>query len=231
MKRVTMNRRFLLWSLSGALLALTAAGASLLGADAPKYPQSAYEGAFLSHVTPQLLAPGGEFTIRGEGFGEAAGSVTLAGLECEVVTWADHTIHARAPAEAATGPVEVKTGGKTLTTKLDLQVNGPSAYVPPHIEAMEVIRQGHEEKEVYPGDQLVLTGTGFCSAQGGAYLTYNFKGGHPTPASDGFEPTIDSWSDSEVRVTIPEMCEQWLRPTLLVGDFVLLSPDRIPCKH
>ena len=82
---------------------------AMILADAGPAPVE-YPARFISHVTPSLLGPGSLFTVRGEGFGTSGSELAIGGAPCEVVSWTNTAVVARAPAGPASGAVTLTSG-------------------------------------------------------------------------------------------------------------------------
>ncbi len=91
-------------------------------------PAVSYPARFISHVTPSLLGPGALFTVRGEGFGTSGSQIEIGGAPCEVVSWTNTAVVARAPDVPVSGAV-------TLTSGHPIEVS--ALYVPCTIVSWE----------------------------------------------------------------------------------------------
>jgi hypothetical protein len=67
----------------------------------------------INSISPSQNYPGGEVTIRGEGFGDGVeGEVAFQGATAEVVEWDEDRIVVIVPVTCATGTVRVSTAGR-----------------------------------------------------------------------------------------------------------------------
>jgi hypothetical protein len=197
--------------------------------DSTKY----YGGAFVSHVTPETIPAGSQFSVLGRGFGTAAGKVTIGGKECDVVDWADHAISARAPDSAVIGKVEVSAGGSTLSGLLDVRVVTESTINLPAVAEVQIqkaptnYRQGLAEL----GDTFVVTGNGFGTVKGEGWLGEGFLPTRPVPDAESSALEVTSWSDKSVELKLSVECLGETRLRLKAGNHVLLAPHGISCPE
>jgi len=119
--------------------------------------------------------------IHGSGFGADQGSsqILFNGAPASALTWNDTSIHAIVPEAAATGPVTVVRSGMTS--------NGVGFIL---LNALSITSLSPTEGRV--GSSVTIHGTGFGSAQNGSTLDFNT-----------YTPTVTSWSDTQIVVTVP----------------------------
>jgi hypothetical protein len=140
--------------------------------------------AIISTVTPIILTIGAQVTITGSGFGAAQGSgsvpVGSAATPATIVSWSDTQI------------VATVTAGTTAPGLLRVSQNGvlsnmiPITMTPPTITSAT-------PTTLSTGTQITISGSGFGATKGNGGL---FLGSQAT------QPTIVSWSDTQVVATV-----------------------------
>ncbi len=185
--------------------------------------------AFVSHVVPSVVAPGGLLTIRGDGFGAASGSVLVGGEACTVEEWSDGFVRARAPSDGAAGLVTVQTGERTLESPFEVIVATPSGASFPAITS---VTPANGDLQVDFGEVLTVQGHGFGSVQGRAFIAeaLRHRWGDDDPATvTAPEATVLSWTDTQVSVSVPDTCWRHGRLTLVFGQYAIRSQEDIEC--
>ena len=160
-----MSRTNLRPALHVVVWLLSVGAPALLLADTASAPVS-YPALFISHVTPAILGPGDLFTVRGEGLGTSGSQITIGGAPCEVVSWTNTAVVARAP----DGPV---SGAVTLTTGFPVEVwalHVPCTIVSWELGVLEARTpsslEGGKIISIYPGkDPKVRYGDAWCGIE------------------------------------------------------------------
>ncbi len=205
------------------LAALLMALCTVPAAFAEEYPE-----AYVSHFAPERVAAGALFSVVGAGFGDEAGTVRIGEVECEVTAWSDNRIRVRAPMEALVDPVTVVVGGATMTSHNVICVTRGDVPDLPSIAAMEGVG---DDGSVAPGDVLTLSGKNFGATEEEVTFAVDPSLRYPIATKYATVPTgvIESWSDTEIKVTVPDSCvgESYVLVTL--PGFVLLAPSRVTC--
>ena len=209
-------RRMILAALLIVLCAVPAAFAE-------EYPE-----AYVSHFSPARVAGGALFSVLGVGFGDTKGTVRIGEVECEVTAWADNRIRVHAPLQALVGPVSVTFGGTTMTSHNSICV---TRGVVPDLPTITTMAGVGADGTVSPGDVLTLSGKNFGTTEEEVTFAEDPSLRYPITTKYATVPTgiIESWSDSEIKVTVPDSCvgESYVLVTL--PGFVLLAPARVIC--
>jgi hypothetical protein len=208
-----MSRTNLRSALHVAVCLLSLGAPALLLADTAAAPVS-YPDLFISHVTPAVLGPGALFTVRGEGFGTSGSQITIGGVPCEVVSWTNTAVVARAP----DGPV---SGAVTLTTGFPVEVSvlyAPCTIVSWELGVIEArppssLEEGGKIISIYPSEQdaKVRYGQEWCGIEdrGDLYIDVdcNPLAGEAFPIRVDFYWTVDGLGNAtagwEREVTSP----------------------------
>jgi large repetitive protein len=149
-----------------------------------------YDPPSLTGISPMSGRQGTELTISGENFGSAAGSVTMANMVCEVISW-DHTqIECTVPnGPPAKYDVTVHAGNQQGVSAGKFLLQETVMPPSPVLESIEPA-SGPSQGET----QLLLVGQNFGEVPGAVHI-----GGI---SGEPCEPII-SWNDSEIVCTIP----------------------------
>ena len=187
-----------------------------------------YPKAYVSHLAPYQVAGGALFSIIGAGFGDSAGEILVGESNCEVVSWSDRMVRARAPKEAIVEKVTVKASGGTYTSHLSLSVSYRDPGTLPTIAEVELPSQ---DAKVSHGDTITLRGSGFGSES--AVVSFPSASNLSFPVPEGYPGapvgTVESWKDAEIVVTVPETCDKKSHVLVELPGFVLLAPTRVIC--
>ncbi len=201
---------------------------ALVAFAAPTARGEGYPKAYLSHVVPDQVAGGALFSVIGAGFGEAAGTVRVGDTECEVTSWSDSRIRARAPMVAMVEPVTVVAGGKTMVSHNPVAIaHGPV----PELPSITELEGAGANQVVAPGDVLTLRGRNFGTAEAEVTFATDPSLRYPVVTAYATVPTgeIESWSETEIKVVVPETCVDESHVLVSLPGFVLLAPSRVAC--
>jgi hypothetical protein len=150
----------------------------------------------IDSISPSTGPAGQEITIKGYNFGSSSDTVVFCpqgncSYGAPINSWSDTEIKARVP------------GGITQSGTYDLYVtnkNGKSSNrVSFTISVVQPIINSISPSGAKPGGELVISGSHFG---GGGQV--NFYKSYPSLSGSG---NITSWSDSEIRLTIPSSFE------------------------
>ncbi|MCB1219476.1 MAG: IPT/TIG domain-containing protein [Planctomycetales bacterium] len=119
----------------------------------------------IDSISPTSGNTGVTFDVSGTNFGsvQGTGSVTLAGVNCSVNSWANGTVNVTVPAAAVDGAV--------LLTRDDTQASSLSGF-----DVIPAITNVSPNRRV-EGEQVTITGSGFGATQNGSTVTFNGGGG------------------------------------------------------
>src|SRR5262249_49474274 len=133
----------------------------------------------ITGTSPTSGATATAVTISGSGFGATQGSSTVAfnNVNATVSSWSDTQITASVPSTATTGPVKVTVSGVASNTNIYFNVP------PPRIGSVSPATAA-------PGTQVTITGLGFQAIKGSSSISFN-----------GYTPTVNSWSDTQIVAT------------------------------
>ncbi len=161
----------------------------------------------ISNVTPSTGSVGARVTIAGSGFGTdlSIGSVSFNGTAASLSSWSDTSIVVTVPIGATTGPVSV-TVGVLVTNGFNFVVAAP-----PSITSVSPTSGA-------AGTQVMISGSGFGSAQGAGSVLLGSKSG-----------TILSWSDTQIVATGSHRRSFRIRPGSPKRS--LLQFSRFRCKY
>ena len=137
----------------------------------------------ISSISPSSGPVGTQVQINGSGFGATQGSSIVKfnpSTQAAIVSWSDSQILATVPGTATTGAVTVVSGGVTSNNNIDFTVP------PPQITSIT-------PSSGVIGTEVTVTGSGFQATQGTNRLLLN----------TGKILTITSWSDTQIKGTIP----------------------------
>lgn len=189
-----------------------------------------YPAAYVSHTAPAQIAGGALFSVIGAGFGDVAGTVRIGETECEVTAWSDTMLRVRAPMVSMNGAVTVIAGGKNLASHNPVFVaRGPVPELP---SIAELVGTG-AEGQVAPGDVLTLRGKGFGATAAEVTFAADPSLRYPVVTAYADVPTgeVESWSDTEIDVVVPEDCLGESHVLVSLPGFVLLAPSRVICPE
>jgi RHS repeat-associated protein len=140
----------------------------------------------VTSVSPAIAPIGAQITVTGSGFLASQGTDNLyfdngSGWASSISSWSDTQIVAIVPTSAASGPLQVQVNGvwsnpDVLFTLPNPQITGLSPSSGPSGTSM----------------QVQVTGNGFGPTQGSSTITFN-----------NISPSIVSWSDTQIVVTLP----------------------------
>lgn len=207
------------------MLAITLMAFSTTSAWGAGYPK-----AYLSHFVPDQVAGGALFSIIGAGFGEAAGTVRIGDTECEVTFWSDSRIRVRAPLKSMVEPVTVVAGGKTMASHNPVALaSGPV----PEMPSVTELEGAGAEQAVTPGDVLTLRGRKFGATEADVTFVSDPSLRYPVVTAYATVPTgvVQAWSDTEIKVEVPESCVGESYVLVSLPGFVLLAPSRVRCPE
>ena len=139
-------------------------------------------------IAPSSGPIGTQVQINGSGFGAAQGSSTIVfnGTAATVSSWSDNQIVATIPLVSASAPaVTVTVGGVASNANIHFTVPAPRITSISPVSGVV-------------GTQMTINGSGFLSAQGNGTVSL--------PGGTGASPTIQSWSDTQIVVTVPIGC-------------------------
>lgn len=142
----------------------------------------------ISTLSPLSGEVGIAVTVSGSNFGSSMGSSTILfnGVVASVSSWSSTQIVATVPSTATTGPVVVIVNSVS-SNGVNFTVLPPSP--PP---SFDPVISGISPTSGAIGVQVTISGSYFGSAQGASQVLFN-----------GAPGTINSWSDTQVIVTVP----------------------------
>src|SRR5260370_295017 len=131
-------------------------------------------------LTPSSGPVGTQVQINGVAFGATQGSsaVTFNGKTATINSWSSTPIVATVPSTATTGQLSVTVAGVASNTGISFNVPQP--------QVTSLSPTGG-----VPGTQITINGSGFQAAQGSSTIWFNNS-----------VPTVNSWSDTQIRATI-----------------------------
>jgi RHS repeat-associated protein len=137
----------------------------------------------VTSVSPKVGPVGTQVTVSGSGFGASQGASTLNfynGAAATVITsWSDSQIVAPVPSGARTGPVQVTTASATSNNTVSFAVG-------------TMVVTSVSPATVLAGSQFQINGSGFGASQGSSTVGWG-----------GYNPTIVSWSDTQITAVTP----------------------------
>jgi RHS repeat-associated protein len=134
----------------------------------------------ITSISPATGPANTQVTINGSGFQATQGSSTVQfnGQTPSVSSWNDSTIVAAVPSGTTTGPVVVTVNAVASNKDVVFKLPGP-------------LVSGVTPGTGPTGSQVVVSGSGFGATQGTSTITFN-----------GVSPTVNSWSDTQIGVTL-----------------------------
>lgn len=136
----------------------------------------------VSSVSPSVGIGGTQITVNGSGFQATKGTsstLTINQTQATTTSWSDTQIVANVPSNPTTGAVRVTVNG--VASNGDVLFNVPNPII------TSVTPSSGAE-----GSQIVISGTGFGSAQGSSTITLA-----------GYNAPVISWSDTQITANVP----------------------------
>jgi RHS repeat-associated protein len=140
-------------------------------------------GPQVTSITPASGVAGTQVTVNGSNFQavKGNGNISFNGLQAAVTNWSNTQIVATVPSGSLTGPVVVVANNGTAS-------NRDVVFTPPNPPVVT----GVVPSSGPVGTQVQISGSGFGATQGTSTFVINYA-----------NPTIVSWSDSQIVATVP----------------------------
>ena len=136
----------------------------------------------VNSVSPAVGIGGTQITVNGSGFQATKGAsstLTINQTQATTTSWSDTQIVANVPSNPTTGAVRVTVNG--------ISSNGDVLFTVPNPIITSVTPSSGAE-----GSQIVISGTGFGSAQGSSTITLA-----------GYNAPVINWSDTQITANVP----------------------------
>lgn len=170
---------------------------------------------YIISIEPDAAKPGAAVVINGERFGAEQGNSILNFNEVpatQVNSWSDSEIIALVPEGAESGIVTVTVNGLE-SNEYSFTVLAPDAPVISSVDP----------EKASPGDEITIIGSNFGAEQAGVRVLFN----------ELAATQINSWADTEIKVTVPNEAESGKIYVVSDGmksngcDFIVLRPPVI----
>lgn len=133
--------------------------------------------------------------IEGSNFGPSRGNgvVFFGSREAKINSWSDNEIEAVVPLDLSVGEVDVVV---SVDIGDDCIVSAPVVF---KVTAPPVIT-GINRPSGLPGEVIIITGSGFGATRGPGFVAFG----------NTINSSINSWSDSEIKVVVPNIAPGWV---------------------